>query len=47
MPELYAADKLTVEWVPDVGPYGNNSHILRPRDEDAPATTIDIPNGTR
>ena len=45
MPEVYADDQVTVEWMPDVGPYGNNSYIVRPRDEDAPATVIDIPNG--
>ena len=45
MPEVYADDQVTVEWVPDVGPYGNNSYIVRPRDETAPATVIDIPTG--
>ena len=45
MPEVYADDQVTVEWVPDVGPYGNNSYIVRPRDEGAPATVIDIPTG--
>ena len=47
MPELYAADQVTVEWVPDVGPSGNNACIARPRDEDSPATVSDIPNSTR
>ena len=45
MPEVYADDQVTVEHVPDVGPYGNNAYIVRPRDDDAPATVIDIPMG--
>ncbi len=45
MPEAYADDLVTVEWLADVGPYGNNSYIIRPRDESAPATVIDIPTG--
>ena len=45
MPEVYADDQVTVEMLTDVGPYGNNSYIVRPRDENAPATVIDIPTG--
>ncbi len=45
MPEVYADDHVTVEMLMDVGPYGNNSYIIRPRDESVPATVIDIPTG--
>ncbi|MYD66249.1 MAG: MBL fold metallo-hydrolase [Chloroflexi bacterium] len=45
MPEVYADDQVTVEWLADVGPYGNSAYIIRPRDESAPVTVIDIPTG--
>ncbi|MYE31761.1 MAG: MBL fold metallo-hydrolase [Chloroflexi bacterium] len=45
MPEVYADDLVTVEWMADVGPYGNSAYIIRPRDESVPATVIDIPTG--
>ncbi|MDE2696331.1 MAG: MBL fold metallo-hydrolase [Chloroflexota bacterium] len=45
MPEVYADDLVTVEWLADVGPYGNSAYIIRPRDESAPVTVIDIPTG--
>ena len=45
MPEVYADELVTVEWVADVGPYGNSPYIIRPRDESLPVTVIDIPAG--
>ncbi|MXZ62978.1 MAG: MBL fold metallo-hydrolase [Chloroflexi bacterium] len=45
MPEVYADDQVTVEWLADVGPYGNSAYIIRPRDESVPVTVIDIPTG--
>lgn len=45
MTEAYADDLVTVEQFADVGPYGNNAYIVRPRDANAPATVIDMPLG--
>ena len=45
MTEVYADDLVTVEQFADIGPYGNNAYIVRPRDGTAPATVIDMPLG--
>ena len=45
MTEVYADDLVTVEQFADLGPYGNNAYVVRPRDGTAPATVIDMPLG--
>ena len=48
MPEVYADEQVTVELLPDLGPYANNAYIVRPRGsagEGAGATLVDIPQG--
>ncbi len=45
MPEVYADEQVTVELVPDLGPYANNAYIVRPRADGVGATLIDVPEG--
>ena len=45
MAEVYADERVTVELLPDLGPYANNAYIVRPRAGGAGATLIDIPQG--
>ena len=45
MPEVYADAEVTVELLADLGPYGNNAYIVRPKVEGAGATLIDVPAG--
>lgn len=43
MPQVYAAGGVLIECVPALGPYANNSYILRSGDR--PAVLIDLPIG--
>ena len=45
MPEVYADEQVTVELLADLGPYGNNAYVVRPRAPGSAATLIDIPQG--
>jgi len=45
MPEVYADEHVAVELLADLGPFGNNAYIVRPRAAGAGATVIDIPAG--
>ena len=45
MSELYADAAVTVDLLADLGPYGNNAYIVRPRAAGAAATLIDVPAG--
>ena len=45
MPEVYGDEQVTVELLPELGPYANNAYIVRPRADGAAATLIDIPQG--
>ena len=44
MPEVYADDQVTIELLPDLGPFGNNCYIVRPRARGM-ATIVDVPEG--
>ena len=44
MPQVYAAGGVLIECVPALGPYANNSYIVRPAG-DGPVVLVDLPIG--
>ncbi len=42
---VYGDSEVTIEIVADIGSFGNNAYIVRPRSGDAGATLIDVPGG--
>ena len=45
MGEVYANAQIMVELLRDLGPYGNNAYIVRPKNPNVGATVIDVPAG--